>query len=163
MAACESLVVDLRLDGGLAGRRLPRLLIYQDGKRWAPCPTPIESSTRKAAGQYQANYTSSYGDSTVNSIGFQYTFSLAAFLRRPQEWWGQARTSTIQVFGMYNSISGLAASDEQTMAALGKSKLKLGTQCSTRPDIHVGEVFGSTSVQPNMDDRTTTSGFSLPG
>ncbi len=145
--------VDLRLDGGWLGDGYLGFSSIKTGNVGALSDT-IEVIHSQGGWQYQANYTSSYGDSTVNSIGFQYTFSLAAFLRRPQEWWGQGADFTIQVFGMYNSISGLAASDEQTMAALGKSKLKLGTQLLYAPLTFMSGGVRFDSVQPNMDDRT---------
>ena len=145
--------VDLRLDGGWLGDGYLGFSSIKTGNVGALSDT-IEVIHSQGGWQYQANYTSSHGDSTVNSIGFQYTFSLAAFLRRPQEWWGQGPDFTIQVFGMYNSISGLAASDEQTMAALGKSKLKLGTQLLYAPLTFMSGGVRFDSVQPNMDDRT---------
>jgi len=148
--------VDLRLDGrwlgdgylGFSSIKADNVGVLSD---------TIEVLHSQGGWQYQANYTgstSSHGDSTVNSIGFQYAFSLAAFLNRPQEWWGQGPDLTLQVFGMYNRISGLAATDELAMALMGKSKLKLGTQLLYAPLTFVSGGLRFDSVQPNMDDRT---------
>jgi hypothetical protein len=148
--------VDLRLDGrwlgdgylGFSSIKTDNVGVLSD---------TIEVIHSQGGWQYQANYTGStpsHGDSTVNSVGFQYTFSLAAFLLRPQEWWGQGPDFTVQVFGMYNRISGLAATDELAMALIGKSKLKLGTQLLYTPLTFMSGGVRFDSVQPNMDDRT---------
>jgi hypothetical protein len=145
--------VDLRLDGRWLGDGYLGFSSIKTANVGVLSDT-IEVIHSQGGWQYQANYTSSYGDSTVNSIGLQYTFSLAAFLRRPQEWWGQGPDFTIQVFGMYNRISGLAATNEPAMAFLGKSKLKLGTQLLYTPLTFMSGGVRFDSVQPNMDDRT---------
>ena len=148
--------VDLRLDGGWLGDGYLGFSSIKADNVGVLSDT-IEVIHSQGGWQYQSNYTggiSSHGDSTVNSIGFQYTFSLAAFLLRPQEWWGQGPDLTLQVFGMYNRISGLASTDEQTTALLGKSKLKLGTQLLYAPLTFVSGGLRFDSVQPNMDDRT---------
>ena len=143
--------VDLRLDGGWLGDGYLGFSSIKTVNVGVLSDT-VEVMHSQGGWQYQANYTGgiySPGDSTVNGIGFQYTFSLAAFLLRPQPWWGQGADFTVQLFGMYNVISGVAAADEQ-----GKRKLKLGTQVlySPLPFLSGGARFDS--VQPNMDDRT---------
>jgi hypothetical protein len=148
--------VDLRLDGGWLGDGYLGFSSIKTANAGVLSDT-IEVIHSQGGWQYQANYTGgtfSHGDSTVNSIGFQYTFSLAAFLLRPQEWWGQGPDFTVQVFGMYNRISGLAATDELAMAPLGKNKLKLGTQLLYTPLTFMSGGVRFDSVQPNMDDRT---------
>jgi hypothetical protein len=148
--------VDLRFDGGWLGDGYLGFSSIKTDNVGVLSDT-IEVLHSQGGWQYQSNYTggiSSHGDSTVNSVGFQYTFSLAAFLLRPQEWWGQGPDFTLQVFGMYNRISGLASTDEHTTALLGKSKLKLGTQLLYTPLTFVSGGLRFDSVQPNMDDRT---------
>ena len=154
--------VDLRLDGGWLGDGYLGFSSIKTANVGVLSDT-IEVLHSQGGWQYQANYTganyaggiiSSHGYSTVNSVGFQYTFSLAAFLLRPQEWWGQGADFTIQVFGMYNRIGGLAPRDEPAMALMGKSKLKLGTQWLYAPLTFMSGGVRFDSVQPNMGDRT---------
>ena len=156
-ASMRILGVDLRLDGGWRGDGYLGFSSIKTTNVGVLSDT-IEVMHSQGGWQYQANYTGgpfSQGDSTVNSIGFQYTFSLAAFLLRPQAWWGQGPDFTVQVFGMYNSISGLTtAADVQRMSFLGKHKLKLGTQLLYTPLPFISGGVRFDSVQPNMDDRT---------
>jgi hypothetical protein len=148
--------VDLRLDGGWLGDGYLGFSSIKTTNVGVLSDT-VEVMHSQGGWQYQANYTGgpfSLGDSTVNSIGFQYTFSLAAFLLRPQVWWGQSADFTVQVFGMYNSISSVAAEDEQEMSLLGKHKLKLGTQLLYTPLPFMSAGIRFDSVQPNLDDST---------
>jgi hypothetical protein len=99
---------DLRLDGGWMG-------IGYLGFSSIKCSNAgvlmdaIEVIHSQGGWQFTNNYLGAAGNGTVNSIGFQYTFSLAAFLMRPQAWWGQGADLTLQVFGMANLISGIAS------------------------------------------------------
>ena len=69
----------------------------------------IEVIHSQGGWQFTNNYLGAAGNGTINSIGFQYTFSLAAFLMRPQAWWGQGADLTLQIFGMANFISGITS------------------------------------------------------
>jgi hypothetical protein len=143
--------VDVRLDGAWLGDGYLGFSSIKTSNVGVLSDT-IEVMHSQGGWQYQANYTGgpfSRGDSTVNSIGFQYTFSLAAFLLRPQAWWGQAADFTVQVFGMYNSISADAAADNR-----GRHKLKLGTQLLYTPLPFISAGVRFDSVQPNLDDST---------
>ena len=145
---------DLRLDGGWMGIgylgyshvKTSNVGVLQD---------TIETMHSQGGWQYAANYTGKIaGNGTLDSIGLQYTFSLAAFMLRPQAWWGQGADLTVQVFGLFNHISGIDFSDKTTMAEMGTTKFKAGTQVlyTPIPVMSVGARFDE--VQPNMNDST---------
>jgi hypothetical protein len=147
---------DLRLDGGWMGlgylgyshNRAVNVGVLQD---------TIETMHSQGGWQYAANYTGkATGTGTLDSIGFQYTFSLAAFQLRPQSFWGQGTDFTVQVFGIYNHISGLDPSEETYIKQQGRDKLKWGAQLLGTPFavMSIGARFDR--VQPNMDDSTRT-------
>jgi len=144
---------DLRLDGGWMGigylgyshNRAVNAGVLQD---------TIETMHSQGGWQYQANYTGKPGNGTLDSIGLQYTFSLAAFLLRPQAFWGQGSDVTVQVFGMFNHISGLDQSVEKLMTGQGKDKLKMGTQWLYTPLAVMSAGIRYDWVQPNLDDST---------
>jgi hypothetical protein len=104
----QILGADLRLDGGWMG-------IGYLGFSSIKCSNAgvlmdaIEVIHSQGGWQFTNNYLGAAGNGTVNSIGFQYTFSLAAFLMRPQSWWGQGSDLTLQIFGMANFISGITS------------------------------------------------------
>ena len=99
---------DLRLDGGWMG-------IGYLGFSSIKCSNAgvlmdaIEVIHSQGGWQLTNNYLGAAGNGTINSIGFQYTFSLAAFMMRPQSWWGQGADLTLQVFGIANFISGITS------------------------------------------------------
>jgi hypothetical protein len=147
---------DLRLDGGWMGIgylgyshiQAANVGVLQDS---------IEVMHSQGGWQYAANYTGkATGTGTLDSIGFQYTFSLAAFQLRPQSFWGQGTDFTVQVFGIYNHISGLDPSEETYIKQQGRDKLKWGAQLLGTPFavMSIGARFDR--VQPNMDDSTRT-------
>jgi len=144
---------DLRLDGGWMGigylgyshDRAVNVGVLQDS---------IETMHSQGGWQYQANFTGKPGNGTLDSIGLQYTFSLAAFMLRPQAFWGQGSDVTVQVFGMFNHISGLDQSEEAYMTQQGKNKLKMGTQWLYTPFAVMSGGLRFDWVQPNMDDST---------
>jgi len=122
--------VDLRLDGRWLGDGYLGFSSIKTANVGVLSDT-IEVLHSQGGWQYQANYTgstNSHGDSTVNSIGFQYTFSWRPFSSGRRSGGDKARTSPYRFSGMYNRISGLATTDEERTALAGKSKLKLGTQ-----------------------------------
>lgn len=112
--------------------------------------------------QFTNNYLGGEGYGTVNTLAFQYTFSMAAFLLRPQAWWGDGADLTLQVFGMYNTIEGgeVNAAGEPITAVVqfrdieGRKKFKWGAQAlySPLPFLSFGGRFDQ--VQPNLDDAT---------
>jgi len=145
---------DLRLDGGWMG---DGYLGYSHIRaiNVGVLADTVEVLHSEGGWQYAANYTGkTVADGTLDSLGFQYTFSLAAFLTRPQLWWGEGADFTIQIFGMLNMISGLNALDEAAMKDQGKRKLKWGTQWLYSPLPFLSGGLRFDLVQPNLDDRT---------
>jgi hypothetical protein len=145
---------DVKLDGGYLGDgyigfshiTAANVGVLQD---------TVEVMHSQGGWQYAANFTGKKGGKgTLDSLGLQYTFSLAALLTRPQAWWGQGADLTIQVFGMLNMISGLDPLDEAAMKAQGKTKLKGGVQVLYTPLPILSAGFRFDEVQPNMDDST---------
>ena len=151
---------DLRLDGGWMGIgylgfstiKASNALVLQDA---------IEVVHSQGGWQFTNNYLGDKGDGTVNNIGLQYTFSLAAFMVRPQAWWGQGTDLTLQLFGLYTWITGTGDVPGSTWFAgitgpdgLGTKKLKMGGQLlyTPLPIMSVGVRFDS--VQPNLDNNT---------
>jgi len=88
------------------------------------------------------------GDGTMNTILFQYQFSLAAFLVRPESWWGDGADLVATVFGMYNSIeaSGTPANGS------GDQKLKWGADVLYTPLPFLGFGARADFVHPDLDD-----------
>ncbi len=89
------------------------------------------------------------GTGTINSLLFQYTFSLARALWYPEEFWGQGRDLMASVYGMFNSVR---SSDENFTGA--KEKLKFGGELTYTPLGWLGLSARYDLVQPNMDDNT---------
>jgi hypothetical protein len=150
---------DLRLDGGWMGIGY---LGYSHVKTTnvGVLADSIETMHSQGGWQYAANYTgTTAGTGTLDSVGLQYTFSLAAFMLRPQAWWGQGADLTVQVFGMFNHISGLDAADKAkagvgAVTTQGTTKLKMGTQWLYTPLPVMSAGIRWDWVQPNMDDST---------
>jgi len=87
------------------------------------------------------------GTGTMNTVLFEYTFSLATYFWHPQEFYGQGPDLTFSAFGMFNQIS----SDDPAFAG-AKQKLKLGGEVVYTPLTWLGVAARYDLVQPNMDD-----------
>ena len=87
------------------------------------------------------------GTGTMNTVLFEYTFSLATYFWHPQEFYGQGPDLTFSAFGMFNQIS----SDDPAFAG-AKQKLKLGVEVVYTPLTWLGVAARYDLVQPNMDD-----------
>ena len=153
---------DLRLDGGwmgigylgLSSIKASNAGVLQDS---------IEIVHSQGGWQFTNNYLGNKGNGTVNNFGFQYTFSLAAFMLRPQAWWGQGADFTVQLFGIYTWITGTGDVPATTYFAgitgpdgLGTKKLKIGTQLLYTPLPFVSLGVRVDSIQPNLDNSTHT-------
>ena len=163
--AMQVLGVDLRFDGGWMGDGYVGFSSIK-GQNVGVLSDTMEVLHSQGGWQFTNNYLGRQGDGTVNSIGFQYTFSLAAFMLRPQAWWGQGTDLTVQVFGMYNQITDLPpgqaigitgtpdAGGAKGIDGLGTKKFKCGTLVlyTPLPYLSVGSRFDW--VQPNMDNST---------
>jgi hypothetical protein len=156
----QVLGVDLKLDGGWLGDGYIGFSSIKCSNAGVLMDT-MEVIHSQGGWQFTNNYLGDRGTGTVNSIGFQYTFSLAAFMLRPQAWWGQGADLTLQVFGMYNSISGIEAEGVVSNAGkvagtdgYGTKKFKTGGQLlyTPLPFFSVGARLDL--VQPNLDNST---------
>ena len=93
------------------------------------------------------------GSGTVDTILFEYNFSLATLLWYPTEFYGQSNDLRFSVFGMYNRV----ASDDPAFTGLqkaGKQKLKLGGSVTYNFKPWLGFQARYDLVQPNLDDNT---------
>jgi hypothetical protein len=151
---------DLRLDGGWMGIGYLGFSSIKSSNAGV-LQDSIEVVHSQGGWQFTNNYLGDRGNGTVNNIGFQYTFSLAGFLLRPQAWWGQGADFTAQIFGIYTWITGTGDVSPTTYFAgitgpdgLGTKKLKMGTQLlyTPLPWVSLGARFDW--VQPNMDNNT---------
>ncbi len=153
---------DLKLDGGWMGDgyigfssiKSKNVHVLQD---------TIEVLHSQGGTQFGNNYLGDSGNGTVNSLGFQYTFSLAAFMMRPQAWWGQGADLTLQLFGIYTWITGTGDVPGDAYFAgitgpdgLGEKKLKLGGTLLYTPLPVVSVGLRVDHVQPNLDNATHT-------
>jgi hypothetical protein len=154
--------LDLKLDGGWMGDGYVGFSSIK-AKNAHVLQDTIEVLHSQGGGQFANNYLGDKGDGTVNSFGFQYTFSLAAFMMRPQAWWGQGADFTAQVFGIYTWITGIGEVLPSTYFAgitgpdgQGAKKLKVGTTLTYTPLPTVSFALRVDRVQPNMSNDTHT-------
>jgi hypothetical protein len=87
------------------------------------------------------------GTGTIDTVLFQYTFSLATYLWPEGEFYGQDRDLQLSVFGMYNHI---ASDDALFVAPTGK--LKVGAEAQYTPRRWLGLGLRYDAVQPDLDD-----------
>ena len=153
---------DLRLDGGWMGIGYIGFSSIKASNAGVLQDT-IEVVHSQGGWQFTNNYLGNKGNGTVNNFGFQYTFSLAAFLLRPQAWWGQGADFTVQLFGIYTWITGTGDLPGTSLFAgitgpdgLGTKKLKMGTQLLYTPLPVMSVGLRVDSVQPNLDNSTHT-------
>jgi hypothetical protein len=92
----------------------------------------------------------SSGTGTVNTLGWEYSFSLATLLRYPESFYGQAPDLLVSIFGMYSSISSPDPTFVQL--AVATAKLKAGTEITYTPLRWLGTGVRFDVVQPNMKD-----------
>ncbi|MDJ0762781.1 MAG: hypothetical protein QNJ97_07295 [Myxococcota bacterium] len=87
------------------------------------------------------------GNGSIDSILFQYIFSLAKFLWHPREFWGQARDLRFSLFSMYNHIK---CDDENWNGVT--DKLKYGGDVVYTPVSWLGIGARYDLVQPDLDN-----------
>jgi hypothetical protein len=85
------------------------------------------------------------GTGTIDTLMFQYSFSLARYLWAPQEFWGQGPDLVFSGFGMYNRIASDAAGFTGPTG-----RLKVGGQATYSPRGWVGLDLRYDLVQPDM-------------
>ena len=154
--------LDLKMDGGWMGDGYIGFSTIK-AKNAGVLADSIEVLHSQGGWQFTNNYLGDKGNGTVNNLGFQYTFSLAAFMLRPQAWWGQGADLTVQLFGIYTWITGTGDVPASTYFAgitgpdgLGAKKLKLGGQVLYTPLPFLSAGVRFDSVQPNLDNSTHT-------
>ncbi|MBN1654839.1 MAG: hypothetical protein JXA30_13795 [Deltaproteobacteria bacterium] len=104
----------------------------------------------------EAMTTSTQGTGTIDTIGWQYSFSLAKVLWAPEKFWGQGPDFVATIFGMYNMVS----SDEEPedlapgQPKIPKNKLKLGGELTYVMLNWLAASFRYDLIQPDMDDNT---------
>lgn len=91
------------------------------------------------------------GTGIINSLLFQYSFSLARAIWHPKEFWGQGPDLIIAPFVMANFISPDPDDDTFTGA---RTRLKLGGEATYTPLSWLGISARYDVVQPDMDDNT---------
>jgi hypothetical protein len=89
------------------------------------------------------------GSGTIDTVMFQYTFSLSRYLWAPKEFYGQGPDLILSGFGMFNHV----ASDDPGFSA-PSDKLKLGAEVTYVPKSWLGLDLRYDAVQPDMADST---------
>jgi hypothetical protein len=89
------------------------------------------------------------GSGTIDTLLFQYSLSLARYLRYPEPFWGQGPDIVISLFGMFNAVS----SDDPLFIGAGK-KLKWGAEATYTPLGFLGISARFDRVQPDLDNST---------
>lgn len=103
---------------------------------------------------YRQNYLKgSYAGGTVDTVLFQYEFSLAKFLWHPEEYWGQDRDLKLKLFGMLNFITP----DQPETFDAASTKFKWGADALYVPLKWLGVGLRWDTVNPDMDDVSQTS------
>jgi hypothetical protein len=91
-------------------------------------------------------FPNSRGNGTVTSVGGEWTFSLATFLRHPEPFWGQGPDLVARVFSIYSAVK----SDEAGVP--NNDKFKFGGSLTYTPLSWIGLSGRYDMVQPNMND-----------
>jgi hypothetical protein len=91
----------------------------------------------------------STGSGTIDTILFQYTLSLARFLRYPEPFWGQGPDIVVGLYGMYNHVSST-----DPMFSGGHDKFKWGLDATYTLLSALGVSLRFDRVQPDMANST---------
>jgi hypothetical protein len=99
----------------------------------------------------------STGTGSITSVMWQYTFSLATFLRYPESFWGQGPDLLLSTFGLFNSVSSDEGVFSQCAEELcARKKLKLGGEATYTPLGWLGVSARYDLVQPNLANARTS-------
>jgi hypothetical protein len=93
------------------------------------------------------------GTGTIDSVLFQYAYSLATLLRRPEPFWGQGPDIVLGVFGSVSWIGNDEIVDGKRLNP-PKMKAKFGADATYTMLEWLGASLRYDVVQPNMDDNT---------
>jgi hypothetical protein len=109
----------------------------------------IEVLHSQGGWQLTNNYFGGDGNGAMNTVLFQYRFSLAALMVHPAAWWGDGADVVATVFGMYNSIT-----EQETVPnnGPGTKKFKAGADVHYTPLPFVGVGARLDLVRPDLDD-----------
>jgi hypothetical protein len=100
---------------------------------------------------------------TIDSVEFQYAFSLGQYFHYPQAFWGDGPDLIATVFGMYNHVYSPAGPSGMPINPLSHAngdgsghinKLKFGAELNYVPLPWLGVGGRFDSVQPDLDDST---------
>jgi hypothetical protein len=99
------------------------------------------------------------GDNHIDTIAFQYSYSIATLLWHPSKFWGQGPDVTATIFGMYNAVSGEGFKNEPGGAGEEKDKVrnkrfKIGGEVIYLPFGWFAAGGRYDLVQPNLSDNT---------
>ena len=92
---------------------------------------------------------SNTGNGKIDSILFQYTYSLATLLRHPEPFWGQGPDLALGLYGTMSWVS----SDEKELR-IPETKMKVGADVTYTMLSWLGASLRFDSVQPDMKDNT---------
>jgi hypothetical protein len=91
------------------------------------------------------------GSGTIDTVMWQYSFSLARYFWAPQEFYGQGNDLVLSTFGMYNHV----ASDDLAFSA-PTDKLKVGAQVTYAPRSWLGLDLRYDLVKPDLSEARTS-------
>jgi hypothetical protein len=94
------------------------------------------------------------GTGSIDSLLFQYTYSLATLLRHPEPFWGQGPDI---VLGVYGSLSWIQNNENDPMGrplSVPRMKSKFGADATYTMLEWLGASMRYDIVQPDMDDST---------
>jgi hypothetical protein len=89
------------------------------------------------------------GTGAIDTLLFQYTFSVAKAMWHPETYWGQARDLKLSLFGMFHHV----ASNDSAFTGATK-KLKYGADILYTPLAWLGVYGRYDLVQPDLDDNS---------
>jgi hypothetical protein len=98
------------------------------------------------------------GTGKVDTVLFEYNFSLATLLWAPEEFWGQAPDIVVSLFGMYNHVQSddpaFAGTPDNQRGKAGEQKLKMGGSVTYSWKKWLAFQGRYDLVQPNLHDNT---------
>jgi hypothetical protein len=97
---------------------------------------------------------SNTGNGTIDSILFQYTYSLATLLRHPEPFWGQGPDVVLGLYGTMSWVKNNELDEMGVRLLIPKSKVKVGADVTYTMLSWLGASVRFDSVQPDMKDNT---------
>jgi hypothetical protein len=98
------------------------------------------------------------GNGHIDTVLFEYNFSLATLLWYPEEFWGQSNDLLFSVFAMYNHVGSddpaFAGVPDDARKKAGENKVKWGASVTYNFKPWLGFQARYDLVQPNLSDNT---------